>query len=342
MLDSLTYDQCVAQGVGPLVFPQRLAEGNCSPHENQQMKSVCLCTIQQQVQIRHVFEQAYAALEKAGIRAVVLKGVGLAALYDDPSQRVWSDIDLFVGKNQYHPACAVMRETFPKALKFDEELDHYKHYNLIADGVSIEVHRVSVGLVHPHDIRRYEPFEIYGMANACEMKYQDASFLVPEPTFNAFFVFLHAWEHMLSMGANARQLYDLTVLLHRYKDQMDQPRLKHYLQALCLMDVWQLFMAILVQHLELPQDEAPFYTPKVESRAERLWQDLLAQRLVAPKANEPTPATNRFVRKWHTMRERMANADRINTYSPAYARHMRAAILLSGMKRLFAKDRHWE
>ena len=59
-----------------------------------------------------------------------------------------------------------MRETFPKALKFDEDLDHYKHYNLIADGISIEIHRVSIDFQHPIDERRYARMERYGMEHA--------------------------------------------------------------------------------------------------------------------------------------------------------------------------------
>ena len=42
------------------------------------------------------------------------------------------------------------------------------------------------------------------------------------------------------------------------------------------------------------------------------------------------------------MQERMKNAPRIRLYSPAYARHMVAEILLHGALRFFAKDRHWE
>jgi hypothetical protein len=343
ILDKLTYEQCVAQGVGPMAFPARLEKGIDTAH-SAPMKMVCVHNMQQQVKLQHVLRVAWTALTNAGIRPVLMKGAGLAALYPEPSYRTWGDIDLFVGIDQYHPACAVMRETFPDALKFDEELDHYKHYNLIADGISIEIHRVSIGFQHPIDARRYAKMEAYGMGHAIPLIENRKSEIVtvPEPTFNALFVMLHSWEHMMTQGANIRQLLDLTLLLHHYADRIDRKRLKTYLQDLHVMDVWQLYMWIAVNALDLSQNEAPFYDERLASRGERLLNDLLNGKMVSKNDNRQSPIHNRFIRKWHTMQERLSNADRIGQYSPEYARHMRAETLLHGALRLFAKDRHWE
>ena len=328
------------QGTGALVFPVVLENADLPANIRLQMKSVCVHTMQQQVKLQQTLEMAWNALQAAGIKAVLMKGAGLAALYPEPQRRSWSDIDLFVGKQQYHPACAVMRDTFPKALKFDEELDHYKHYNLIADGVSIEIHRVSVAMLHPRDVRRYERMEKNGMDNASTLVIGGLSLQVPEPTFNALMVFLHSWEHVLTKGANIRQLCDFVLLLHHYAGQIDKARLQRYLQALHLTDVWQLYVWIGVQGLGLAPEQAPFFTPNCATRAERLLEDILH-----PMANDTPshgPMSNRLRRKIHTMRERMQNARRIRPYSPSYARHMQWAVLLNGAKRLFAKDRKWE
>lgn len=342
ILDELTYEQCVMQGVGPMVFPSRLEKG-MDQANSIRMKAVCVQNMQTQAKLQIVLEQAWKALENAGIDAVLMKGAGLAALYPNPFMRQWGDIDLFVGKEQYHPACKVMRETFPKALKFDEELDHYKHYNLITDGVSIEVHRVSVSLTHPRDIRRYQRMEEFGVAKGEKIAINGLEVKIFEPTFNALFVFLHSWEHMMTKGANVRQLCDLAWLLHRYKDAIDAALLKRWLKALHLYDVWQLYAYTLVQSLGLPCNEALFYTEKVGARAEKMMEDLLAGRMDEGVKDEGVKVPkNRFARKIHTMRERMRNARRMGQYSPQYMRHMNASILLSGAKRLFAKDRHWE
>ena len=344
ILDELTYEQCLMQGVGPMVFPARLEKG-IDPANSMRMKAVCMQNMQTQAKLQIVLERAWKALEAAGIQPVLMKGAGLAALYPDPSMRQWGDIDLFVGKEQYHPACAVMRETFPGALKFDEELDHYKHYNIIADGVSIETHRVSVSFSHPMDVRRYAKMEEFGVKHASELKIGDLRLKVFEPTFNALFVFLHSWEHMMTKGAGVRQLCDLAMLLHTYKEAIDARLLRQWLKALHLYDVWQLYAYNLVQSLGYPREEMLFYTESVAARAEKMMADLLAGRmdegLMAEGPKEKAPK-NRYLRKIHTMKERMRNARRIGQYSPEYARHMKAAIWLSGLSRLFAKDRHWE
>lgn len=329
------------QGTGALVFPAVLAQADIPSYARAQMKGVCMTTMQQHVHLGHMLGVAWSAMEQVGMTPVLMKGAGLAAFYPEPQMRQWGDIDLYVGAQQYHPACAAMRATFPDALKFDEELDHYKHYNLIADGISIEIHRVTVSLPHPVDERRYARFEQYGMANGERLMVGGVEVTVPEPTFNALLIMLHSWEHMTTMGASVRQLCDLTLLMHHYAGRLDAPRLKHYLRTLCLMDVWQLYMWIAVQRLGLPKDEALFYTDLVAARAERLLTDLLAGKMVASKATSQAPQ-GRLARKWHTMRERMANARRMAAYSPSYARHMAASIWLSGLGRLFAKDRHWE
>ena len=332
------------QGTGPLVYTRLLEQKDLPAEVRQPMKAVCVQNMQTLAQIYRIQEQAWRALEAAGIKAVLMKGAGLAALYPSPEMRQWGDVDVFVGKKQYHAAAKVMRETFPNALKFDEELDHYKHYNLIADGVSIEIHRISVSLSHPRDVRRYTRMETFGMTHAEKISINGQEIRIPEPTFNALMVFLHSWEHLLTKGANVRQLCDLALLLHHSHAQIDTRRLKQWLRSLCLTDVWQLYMWILVNRLGLSTERAPFYinADSVARRAERMMTLLLAEpepEVKQPEANMPT---NRFVRKWGTMLVRLRNARRLTPFSPAYARHMSWAVLLSGAARLFAKDRHWE
>lgn len=336
------------QGTAPLVYTALLNDWDMYEHTGElvslraRMKQVCMQTMQQHAQLQMMLKRVMDACEQGGIRAVLMKGAGLAAYYPTPQQRAWGDIDIFVGVEQYHSACAVMRAAFPQALRFDEELDHYKHYNLIADGVSIEVHRVSIGLQHPLDTKRYARMETAGMRDAETMVIGGVKVLVPEPTFNALMVMFHSWEHVLSRGANMRQLCDLAWLLHATHDRIDGKELKKNLRALCLMDVWQVYMYILVQYLGLPMSAAPFYTTQCAARAERMVEDMLSGCLSEPNSTCTAVPTNRLARKIHTMRSRLANARRIKRYSPAYGRHMVETTMLHGLSRLLAKDRRWE
>jgi len=308
------------------------------------MKMVCVQNMQEQVKVRYVLARAWRALEAAGIKAVLMKGVGLATYWPDPTRRPWGDIDLYVGPEQYHPACAVMRATFPDALKFDEELDHYKHYNLIADGVSIEVHRISVSLNHPRDQRLYAKMEKQGMDGAWlrEIRLQDDTMQVRlfEPTFNVLMVMLHAWEHFMSKGAILRQICDLAMLIKHTKNAINAPLLKRWLKALRAMDVWQIYMYILVHDLGMDAGEVLFYNAEVAPRAQKMLDELIDSR----RQEQPNIQSggNRWVRKWRTMKQRLSYAEQIAPFSPSYARHEKQAVLLKGITRLFAKDRHWE
>lgn len=332
------------QGTGPLVYPalqeKSLNTNSLNTKHLLLLKQLCVQNMQTQAKMQMVLEQAWKALEKAGIQPVLMKGASLAALYPEPSMRQWGDIDLFVGKEQYHPACAVMRETFPKALKFDEELDHYKHYNIIADGVSIETHRVSVNMTHPRDARRYAKMEAFGVAKAESLEVSGLEVKIFEPTFNALFVFLHAWEHLITEGANIRQLCDLALLLQHERETIDWKRLERWLKELKLWEVWQVYMFVLTHYLGL--EVRGLEVRGLELRGKRLVDVILNGRKKELKNERVKEYRNRFVRKWHTMQERVANAEWVAQFSPAYARHMKVAIWLSGLARLFAKDRHWE
>ena len=75
MFEELTYEQCVVQGIGPLLFPERLeidgVRGKVySVEERMMMKAVCMRNMQTQAQIYRIQEEAWKALERAGIGAV--------------------------------------------------------------------------------------------------------------------------------------------------------------------------------------------------------------------------------------------------------------------------------
>ena len=267
--------------------------------------------IQRKVLLHDVLKRAWTALTQAGIETVLLKGEGLAACYPDPEERVWGDIDLFVGKKQYHDACRVMRETFPDAMHFDEEKEYYKHYNLIAEGVSIEIHRITICFKHPIDAWRYEKMERYGMTHAEPLQLRDIEVRVPEPTFNMLYVFLHRWDHWLAGTATEQQARDLQMLRKYYGARVDEKRLRRWIKELRMEEVYR--------------GEVIGNREKVKGNREKV------------KGNE-----NRWVRKWRTMKERWAQAEAVGKFYPRYARHMKVGIWLHGAMRLLAKDRKWE
>jgi hypothetical protein len=130
------------------------------------------------------------------------------------------------------------------------------------------------------------------------------------------------------------------MLIKHTKNAINAPLLKRWLKALRAMDVWQIYMYILVHDLGMDAGEVLFYNAEVAPRAQKMLDELIDSR----RQEQPNIQSggNRWVRKWRTMKQRLSYAEQIAPFSPSYARHEKQAVLLKGITRLFAKDRHWE
>lgn len=325
-----------AQSTATLVFPRLLASADLPATLRQEIKKTCLRTMQHQARLSHTLLTAWQALTRAGIQPMLLKGFGLAALYPESSYRQWADIDLYVGREAYHRAAAVMRDTFVGALRDDEEQENDKHYNLIADGVVIEVHRVTEVLpfsLEAWHYRRIEQAEL-NAGRTGHISLNGTEIQTPGADFNVLFVFMHSWEHMRGGTASVKQLCDLALLLHHHAAVLNRRLLRHRLAQLRLSGIWRLYMYLLVHYIGLPADEAPFYTPCCRMRAERLIHDMIEGKMKPVRLSHPAP-TRRLARKLYTWRERMINLRRLARYCSLWAVHMAGVTCLHGIRRIF-------
>lgn len=324
------------QGTGPLVFDQLLKQKDVEIPAalRMQMKQQCMMSMMQQSTMMPILGQAWKAFEKAEIHPVLLKGFALAQHYPQPHLRQWDDIDLYVGQKQYHDACAVLREAFPEAKHPEEEFEFLKHYNFVFGDTVLEMHRISMDFHHPRDRRYYEGLEEkYLTKDGPSFELNEIRITTPDETFNVFFTFLHAWHHFMETGMNMKQVCDIAILLHAIRDVLDRERLKEMLTKLHMMEVWQLVMYILVQHLGLPHDEAPFYTERCKERAELLFKRILKEGSSRKVEHINAEGASYLKRKWITLQSRMADSRMIKPYAPKYARHMAISDILHGIER---------
>ena len=313
-------------------------------------KSEYFVAAQRQEYMRGLMRRAVAALENVGIRPVLLKGFGLARLYPQPYMRSWGDIDLYVGKADYHKGAAALRKAFPEAALFDSEEDWYKHYNLTfyePVATAIEMHRISASFMHPRDEKQYSKLEEQGLVqHPIHQTDGEDSWWEPEWKFNVLYVFYHSWEHWTHRSANMRQIQDLAMLLTVGKpDNVTYSELEQYLtqalKALHLTEAWKLYAYLVVNEYNITPSQCPMYTSKVADRAKALKASILQPEPPAPKTPAPK---NVLLRKIHTFRQRLREAKRIAQYEPTYARHMvRANIAQSWTRFLRGENtRHWE
>lgn len=324
------------QGTGPLVFDQllKMPELEISAALRMQMKQQCLSSMMQQQVMYPILTQAWKALQQAGIHPVLLKGFGLAQYYPQPYLRQWGDMDVYVGQANYHKGCEVLRTTFPNVEHTEEEDEDYKHYNFVFDNAVVEMHRVSMTFYHFADRRYYEQLEAaYLTKDGPSMALNDLTVTLPEDTFNVFFVFLHAWHHFQETGMNMKQLCDVAVLLRVKRDVIDKNRLHEMLTKLHLMEVWQVFMYIMVHYLGMSSDECPFYTMQCQNRAELFFKRVLKEGSSRVHKKINVENVSYLKRKWITFQIRMADSRLVKPYAPKYARHMVISDILHGIER---------
>ena len=326
------------QGTGPLVFDQllKLKDVEIPAALRMQMKQQCLMSMKQQNAMMPILNQAWTALEEADIHPVLLKGLALAQYYPQPHLRQWGDVDLYVGQEDYHKSCGILRGTFPEAEHPDQEYEDNKHYNFIFPNALLEMHRISMAFAHPQDRKYYEGLEVqYLTKDGPIFEIDGLKITTPEETFNVFFTFLHAWHHFLESGMNMKQVCDIAVLLHAKRETIDRERLKEMLMKLHLMEIWQLLMYIIAHYLGLAQEECPFYTEACKERAESFFNRVMEEGQSRQIKIIASSKMTTFRRKWNTLLLRMDDYRLVKSYAPRYARHMVWSAILHGIERAF-------
>ena len=78
-------------------------------------------------------------MDSYGMHTVLFKGQGIALNYPNPLSRQCGDIDMYVGERNFARALELLD---PLSDKDAKEYRHLKHFNIVEDGVDIEIHRI--------------------------------------------------------------------------------------------------------------------------------------------------------------------------------------------------------
>lgn len=229
------------------------------------------------LRLRQTLLQAVKMLRDNGIESVLLKGFSLAQYYPNPSLRQFGDIDLFVGLEKFHEACAVLR-TLPGSYNWGVILDSGRHFNIEFGDYSVEIHRVSSEIEDEEVEPIYMEIERQGLfVHSREVELEGAKLRVPSKEFMVFFTFYHAWHHFLTTGVGWRQLCDLALVLHAYHGQINTEQLSRDFESLHLMQPWQTFGYLIVHQIGLPETEMPFYNTSMRHRATKLYDYIMEE-----------------------------------------------------------------
>lgn len=216
-------------------------------------------------------------LSAEGIRSVLLKGQGLAALYRNPLHRQCGDIDLYVGEENYRKAADIIRQ-WPEI--HDEMPESTKHVGFWFKNMEIELHKNAFELKDSRYARKYNNLENTELAkdeNEVCLKCSEneaGTIIVPSVSFNIFYVFCHAFTHFIQNGLGLRQLCDLAVLIHSTHRLIDTKKFENTLAEFGFDKEWQLFICLIVNSLGLPSEEAPLYDSSMISLSEKLLETI--------------------------------------------------------------------
>ena len=205
-------------------------------------------------------------LDEAGVRSVLLKGQGLARNYPVPELRQCGDIDLYVGEENYLKSCELIG-AIASWKEPVEERETVKHYDVMVDGITVEIHKYSDVNASAYYDAIYQKYSDEGLSSGLRvMDFAGISVNTPADTFNAFYIFNHLWHHFLTSGVGLRQFIDWMLFLHRHGSAIELTKLKAMLEDMDLMKPWKAFGCILVEELGLPSEEFPFYDPGCSSK----------------------------------------------------------------------------
>ena len=254
------------------------------------------------MRLKQTLLQAVKMLRDNGIEPVLLKGFSLAQYYPNPNLRQFGDIDLFVGLEKFHEACAVLR-SLPGSYNWGVILDTGRHFNIEFGDYSVEIHRVSSEIIKEEENAIYMEIERQGLfVHSREVELEGARLRIPSKEFMAFFTFYHAWHHFLTTGVGWRQLCDLALVLHAYNGQLDTEQLCRDLEALHLMRPWQTFGYLIVHQLGLPETEMPFYEAKRRRKASKLYDRIMEEGNFQRKRTFKDKKPKHYLfRKFHTV-----------------------------------------
>ncbi len=208
-------------------------------------------------------------MKSEGIKAVLVKGQGVAQCYERPLWRSSGDIDFLLDAENYEKAKALL---CPLADKVEMENKKAKHLGLEFRDVTVELHgRMPFSLSHRvdcvidsiiKDLFEKDKYRVWtnGIIECC----------LPNPDDDVVIVFTHFLHHFFIEGVGLKQICDWCRLLWTFREEIDRPLLESRLRAMGLMTEWKAFASLAVDSLGMPEEAMPFYDKCYRRKGEKV------------------------------------------------------------------------
>ena len=157
-----------------------------------------------------------------GFKSCVLKGVGMAQYYPEPSRRLCGDIDLWVGPNVVKSEkgkvkSGAFRKSLMAWLRTQCEIGYVTWHHVEAkffDDVEVEVHFFPIWLYNP--IRNWRLQRWFKELESAQMVERETGFGYPSVEFNAIYSLVHTFHHLMDEGVGLRHVVDYYYVLRQF------------------------------------------------------------------------------------------------------------------------------
>ena len=145
-----------------------------------------------------------SALDGAGIKAVMIKGMALKALYPQPDLRTMSDLDLLVAPVQQEAAHAAMETAGYTVVEREPGVDVMR----APEGLRVELHSQLFDKTEEGFLSKLDEAVLFPIESAVREEVYCGEAWVFPPQEHLAFLLLHMAKHLITTGFGLRQLAD--------------------------------------------------------------------------------------------------------------------------------------
>ena len=204
-----------------------------------------------------------AKMKAEGIKAVLVKGHGVAQCYERPQWRSAGDIDLLLDNENYNKAKAFLSPFSEESVVEDVGK---KHLSVQINGFTIELHGRMPFALSRRSNRVIDEVVADTLLKVSDdrltvrvWKNGDTDVYLPNADNDVILVFTHYLHHFFIEGVGLKQICDWCRLLWKFRDELDKELLGKRLREMGLMSEWKVFASLAVNRLGMPQEAMPFF-----------------------------------------------------------------------------------
>lgn len=233
-------------------------------------------------------------LDEAGVKAVMLKGMALKALYPQPDLRTMSDLDLLVAPAQQEAAHAAMETAGYTVVEREPGVDVMR----APEGLRVELHSQLFDKTEEGFLSKLDEAALFPMESAVREEVYCGEAWVFPPQEHLAFLLLHMAKHLITTGFGLRQLADYSLFIEKRGSEIDFTALRAQMRALSLEGMMDALTDVCRRYLSL--SDGPWSAKVPRETTDELLGDILDAGVFGKSSRERTRSAAVVYRSFET------------------------------------------